>query len=246
MGARPRVGERRLVTETANAPRHLLAKAQKLTALAETLGADRQKKNEAERISQRTHELRTAVSLLDSAVQSARALTELDASFIWDIDEARARQRKFVGVIKRYPMPSDNVFNSACTDLRNFSERLDRNSRRFWNSWKNQKQTDLPISRLVTLDPHDQAEANKLRETLFESGAYDNPTPAAIRLFQRELRELTDLLEKAPELPSALEGIYRKLSTTGAALSDIDDETIALLRQTGTLSNRIILKVIHS
>ena len=234
------------MTETANTPRHLLEKAQKLTALADTLGAERQQKNEAERISQRTHELRTAVQLLDSAVQSARAVEELDSSFAWGVDEARARQRKFVGVIKRYRMPSDNVFNSACGDVRDFAATVERKSRRAWTAWKDQALAALPMSRLVTLDPSEQKEANRLRENLFETGTYNDPTPLSIRLFQRELRELTALLENAPELPAELEGLYRELCTNGVALSNVDDETIALLRRTGTLGNRIVLKVIHS
>ncbi|MGV9862635.1 hypothetical protein [Rhodococcus koreensis] len=234
------------MTETPSTPRHLLAKAQRLTALADTLGAERQQKNEAERISQRTHELRTTVRLLDSAVQSARAVSVLDSSFDWGVDEARAQQRKFVGVIKRHSRPSDKVFNSACEDLRKFAATVERTSRRVWTSWKDRALAALPTSRLVTLDPRDQEEATRLRESLFEPGPYDNPTPATIRLFQRELRDLTELLEKAPELPAELEGIYRELSTSGVALSRIDDETIALLRRTGTLGNRIVLKVIHS
>lgn len=233
------------MTDTTNTPIQLLGKAQKLTTLAGTLGEDRQKINEAARVSQRTAELDHAITLLDSAVKSARVFAGIDLNFDWGEDEARSRYRKFVGVLKRYSVPSDNVFNAARADLQAFSTALERKTGRAWNLWKDQALSALPISRLNTVAVEDQAEAVRIREKLFNPGTYDDPTPTSLRFFQKDLQKLTAILETAPDLPVEIQGIFQTLGTTGVALSDIDDHQISLLRRTGTLGDRIILKVVH-
>lgn len=233
------------MTDTPQTPLRLLEKARKLTTLAGTLGADRQQIHEASRISQRTRELDDAVKLLSSAVKSARSLSALDPTFIWGEDEARARHAKFVVVLKRYPMPSDSVFNAAREDIKNFATALERNASRTWNSWKVKKRSEIQTSRIDTVDPEDQAEAIQIRDRLFKPGPYDDPTPTSIQFFQNDLHTLTEILKRAPDLPIELQDIFQTLNSAGVALSDIDDNQISLLRRTGTLGDRIILKVVH-
>ena len=209
--------------------------ARATAAEANRIKSGQQAEGNAERVLNRTGEIRVELQKLLQAIAAARRLavaSGVSAVDVTGLDDGRANLERLAR--QSSYLPSDAAFNGAKKKISDVTKRLISESEKAWAEWVRPAVNGVPAIKISQLDLADQKAARARWEALVKMSKQSSPKTDDINAFKSDLDYLHEVLDPLPPLTDQVQGLYDRLTRSPAlTLAEITDEQIAQLRDNG-------------
>lgn len=138
-------------------------------------------------------------------------------------------------------LPSPQALRHARDRLRANASNIDTALAAVWRPWAEAHFNALELARAALLPPADRTRVDNLTRRLRQLAATPTPSAEEIGQFDREVRELRDLLDRVSPRDERLH-LLSRLSCERVTLADLSDDELRLLRSERELAAQILLR----
>ncbi|GIH72020.1 hypothetical protein [Sphaerimonospora thailandensis] len=208
----------------------VLDKADILRGEVRRLELGQQGEQQAQRVRQRVQAVRTALGQLDSQLRVARAVVKETAHDI-DLSSVSHGHNELARRAEGGALPSDSAFNAAKQKIEKAAASIREAAYEVWRAWAAERIGALPTHRLPMLKQADLAQARARLNELRKIASSNSLAAPDVGIFVNILRQLSDELHHAPDVPIELVSVLDRLTRQTLTLKDLLDEEIQLLRR---------------